>query len=90
MNRDAAQSIAILALSYLSRDPDRLDRFTGWTGLAIDDLAQAVANPDMLGGVLDYLLGDEKLLLAFADDVGIAPEEPAHARQARPLSQPAM
>ena len=53
MNRDAAQSIAILALSYLSRDPDRLDRFTGWTGLAIDDLAHAVANPDMLGGVLD-------------------------------------
>ena len=90
MNRDAAQSIAILALSYLTRDPDRLDRFTGWTGLAIDDLAQAVANPDMLGGVLDYLLGDEKLLLDFTADAGIAPEEPAQARRALPGYMPQM
>ena len=90
MNRDAAQSIAILALSYLTRDPDRLDRFTGWTGLAIDDLAQAVANPDMLGGVLDYLLGDEKLLLEFAEDAAIAAEEPAQARQALPGYMPQM
>ena len=90
MNQDAAQSIAILALSYLTRDPDRLDRFTGWTGLAIDDLAQAVANPDMLGGVLDYLLSDEKLLLEFAEDAGIAPEEPAQARHALPGYMPQM
>ena len=90
MNRDDAQSIAILALAYLARDGDRLDRFTGWTGLAIDDLAQAVANPDMLGGVLDYLLGDEKLLLEFAEDAGLAPEEPAQARQALPGYMPQM
>lgn len=90
MTRDEAQSVAILALSYLTREPDRLDRFTGWTGLAIDDLAQAVANPDMLGGVLDYLLSDEKLLLEFAEDAGIAPEEPAKARQALPGYMPQM
>ena len=90
MNRDEAQSVAILALSYLARDPDRLDRFTGWTGLAIDDLAQAVANPDMLGGVLDYLLGDEKLLLEFAEDAGLAPEDPARARRALPGYMPQM
>ncbi len=41
MNRHEAQSIAILALSFLTRDPDRLERFMGWTGLAVDDLAQA-------------------------------------------------
>lgn len=90
MTRDEAQSVAILALSYLTRDPDRLDRFTGWTGLAIDDLAEAVADPDMLGGVLDYLLGDEKLLLEFVEDAGIAPEEPAKARQALPGYMPQM
>ncbi len=90
MNPDAAQSIAILALSYLSRDPDRLERFMGWTGLAVDDLAQAVANPEMLGGVLDYLLTDEKLLLDFVEDAGIAPEEPATARRALPGYMPQM
>ena len=90
MNRDAAQSIAILALSFLTRDQDRLDRFMGWTGLAADDLAQAVANPEMLGGVLDYLLTDEKLLMEFAEDAGIAPEEPARARRALPGYMPQM
>ncbi len=90
MNRDDAQSIAILALSYLTRDQDRLDRFMGWTGLAIDDLAQAVANPEILGGVLDYLLTDEPLLLAFAEDARLEPEDPAFARQALPGYMPQM
>jgi hypothetical protein len=90
MNRDDAQSIAILALAYLARDGDRLDRFTGWTGLAVDDLAQAVANPDMLGGVLDYILSDEKLLIAFTEDAAIAPEDPARARRALPGYMPQM
>lgn len=90
MRHDDAQSIAILALSYLTRDQDRLDRFMGWTGLAIDDLAQAAANPDMLGGVLDYLLSDEPLLLAFAEDASLAPEDPALARQALPGYMPQM
>ena len=90
MNRDDAQSIAILALAYLARDTDRLERFTGWTGFAVDDLAQAVANPYMLGGVLDYLLTDEALLIEFVEDAGIAPEEPARARQALPGYMPQM
>ncbi len=90
MNRHEAQSIAILALSFLTRDPDRLERFMGWTGLAVDDLAQAVANPDMLGGVLDYLLTDEALLVEFAEDANLAPEEPARARQALPGYMPQM
>ncbi len=90
MNRHDAQAVAILALSFLTRDRDRLDRFMGWTGLAVGDLAQAVANPDMLGGVLDYLLTDEALLLEFAEDASIAPEEPAEARRALPGSMPQM
>ena len=90
MNRDEAQSIAILALSFLARDQDRLDRFMGWTGLAADDLAQAVTNPDMLGGVLDYLLTDEALLIEFADDADLAPEDPAKARQSLPGYMPQM
>ena len=88
MNRDEAQSVAILALSFLTRDQDRLERFMGWTGLAVDDLAEAVANPDLLGGVLDYLLTDEPLLLEFAADAGLAPEATARARQALPGYMP--
>ena len=37
-----------------------------------------------LGGVLDYLLGDEKLLVAFSEAQGLAPEAVIGARRRLP------
>ena len=44
----------------------------------------------MLGGVLDYLLALEPLLVEFADHANIAPEDPVLARQALPGYMPPM
>ncbi len=90
MNEEAARTVAIMALSFLADDDDRLGRFMGWTGLTADDLKDAVTDPATLGGVLDYLLAHEALLVEFADHAGIAPEEPARARQALPGYMPPM
>ncbi len=90
MNQDAAQTVAIMALSFLAEDADRLGRFMGWTGLGIDEVRAAASDPALLGGVLDYLLAHEALLVEFADHAGIAPEEPARARQALPGYMPPM
>ena len=54
MNEDAAQTIALLALSFLAEDDDRLGRFMGWTGLDSDQMRGAPTDLAMLGGVLDY------------------------------------
>ena len=45
---------------------------------------QNVEDTTVLAGVLDYILGDESLVLEFAEYAGIAPDAPARARSALP------
>ena len=90
MNEDAAQTIALLALSFLAEDDNRLGRFMGWTGLDSDQMRGAPTDLGILGGVLDYLLAFEPLLVEFANHANIAPEDPVLARQALPGYMPPM
>ena len=52
------------------------------TGLGPDNLRTAAADPAFLGSVLDYLVGDEKLLVEFAADAGLKPEAVLRAHEA--------
>jgi hypothetical protein len=85
-NLDSARSLAVGALAFIAADSDRLSRFLSLTGLGPDNLRTAAADPAFLGSVLDYLAGDEELLLAFAADSGLKPEAVARAHNA--LSRP--
>jgi hypothetical protein len=80
--REAAEQVAVAALSFLASEPDRLSRFLSLSGLGPQNLRAAAADPAFLSSVLDYLLADEPLLLAFAADQGQAPESVATARRA--------
>jgi hypothetical protein len=77
---DSAQSLAVSALAFIAADSDRLNRFLSLTGLGPDNLRTAAADPAFLGSVLDYLVGDEALLVEFAADAGFKPEAVARAR----------
>jgi hypothetical protein len=76
---DSARSLAVSALAFIAADSDRLNRFLSLTGLGPDNLRTAAANPAFLGSVLDYLVGDEALLVEFAADAGLKPEAVARA-----------
>jgi hypothetical protein len=78
---DSARSIAVAALNFLAADGERLERFLSITGLGPHNLRAAAADPDFYGSVLDYLLADEPLLLAFAADAGLEPGEVARVLQ---------
>ena len=54
----------------------------GATGLAPDRIRQSASQPDFLAGVLEHMLADESLLIAFADSAGIDPADIARARGA--------
>src|SRR5690348_3505309 len=84
LDRDAAVAIAAQAVAFLAADDDRLGRFLALTGLSPTELKAGLGQPAFLGAVLDYLLSDEPLLLAFAETVDIAPEMPAAARRLLP------
>ena len=79
---ESARSLAISALAFIAADSDRLSRFLGVTGLGPDNLRTAAADPAFLGSVLEYLITDEGLLVAFAADAGLKPEAVARAHDA--------
>ena len=80
MNTDRAETIALQALAFLAGDEQALDGFLRLTGMGLPDIRAAAGNPDMLAGVLDYLLQDESMLLAFCETAAIKPDEPGRAR----------
>jgi hypothetical protein len=84
---ESARSLAVSALVFIAADADRLDRFLSLTGLGPHNLRTAAADPAFLSSVLDYLVGDEELLLACAAEAGLKPEAIARAHHA--LSGPA-
>lgn len=77
---EAAQTLALQALSWIAAEPERLAGLLATTGLWPDEVRARVGDPAFLGGVLDYLLADEALLLAFCGEAEIAPDTPARLR----------
>ncbi len=72
-SREAAETLAIQALAFIAEEPERMAGFLSLTGIAPDAIRAAAGEPDFLAGVLEHMLGDENLLLAFADSAGIDP-----------------
>jgi hypothetical protein len=76
----AATELAIAALTFIAEEPERLGRFLALSGIGPESLRAAAREPGFLLGVLDYLLGDETLLLTFAEQGAIDPADVAAAR----------
>jgi hypothetical protein len=69
-------------LAFLAADAERLDRFLALSGLGPHNLRRAAADPAFLTAVLDYIVGDERLLVAFAAEQKLRPAEIVRARDA--------
>jgi hypothetical protein len=78
-NREAAEGLALEALSYLAADEERLTAFAAAAGFTAETIRAAAEAPGFLAAVLDYVAGDESLLLAFAANRGLTPAEVARA-----------
>ena len=79
-----AQAVALKAVAFVAADDVLLPRFVSLTGCGLDEIRQGLIDPAFLGGVLDFILGDEPTLLAFAEAADIGPEAPAAARAKLP------
>lgn len=78
---DAAERLALQGLAFLASDAQRLGRFLALTGIGPAELRNWESNPALQSAVLDHLLGDESLLLVFAAEAGLPPEQVAPAQQ---------
>lgn len=77
--QEAAEMLAIQALGFLAEEPERLDGFLAGSGIASDTIRAVAADPAFLAGVLEHMLANESLLIAFAHSAGIDPADVARA-----------
>jgi hypothetical protein len=75
LTQEAAEELAIQALSFIAGDSERLGRFLAITGIGPAQIRAAAQEPGFLIGVLDHLAGDERLLSAFAAETGVDPAQ---------------
>ena len=62
LTQEAAEALAIQALTFIAGDTERLGRFLATTGIGPAQIRAAAQEPGFLAGVLSYLAGDERLL----------------------------
>jgi hypothetical protein len=73
--RKDAEALAIRALTFIAGDGERLGRFLAVTGIGPDQIRTAAREPGFLGGVLDYIVSDERLIADFASEAGLDPTD---------------
>ena len=84
IGRESAETIAAQALEWVAGEPERINGFLNLSGLSPGELIAQAADPRVLGAVLDFLLTEDRLVMAFCDQVGLAYTVPQAARAALP------
>jgi hypothetical protein len=75
MPKEAAEALAIQALTFIAADGERLGRFLAATGIGPAEIRGAAREPGFMLGVVEFLGGDEALLTAFAAEHGFDPAD---------------
>ena len=70
-----AETIALRGLTFLLSDPRQLDRFLSETGLTPEVIRANAQSREILEASLSVLVQDESLLLTFAANAGVRPED---------------
>ena len=75
MTNEQSEKIAIDALSFLVQDSENMKRFLSISGISADQIRIAATAPGFLGGVLDFMMQNEALLLSFSENHMIDAEQ---------------
>jgi hypothetical protein len=78
--RKEAEALAIQALTFIAGDGERLGRFLAVTGIGPTEIRTAAREPGFLGGVLDYVASDERLMADFVSETGLDPADVERGR----------
>ena len=81
---DNAETIALMALSYVAERDTVMRQMVVQTGIAPVTLHGRASDPELLAGVLDFLLSSETILLDFCEAKKLSPDVIARVRQKLP------
>ena len=84
MQKDAAQVLALQALAWLAEDDELFPVFLNASGASVADLRDRAGDPDFLGAVLDFLMSEDRWVIAFCDRHALPYTHPQAARGALP------
>ena len=84
IGRETAETVAAQALEWVAGDAERINGFLSLSGLSPAQLMVQAGDARVLGAVLDFLLTEDRLIIAFCDEVGLAYTVPQAARAALP------
>ena len=84
MQPEVAQAVAIQALGWIAADDEIFPIFLSATGASLAELRNRAAEPEFLAAVLDFLLQDDRWVVAFCDAEGHPYTAPQSARAALP------
>ncbi|TCL10165.1 uncharacterized protein DUF3572 [Shimia isoporae] len=79
LSHEAAETLALDALTWLVNNDEVLPVFMGATGASVDDLRARAGEADFLGSVLEFLTMDDAWVVAFCDTKGVGYDQPLMA-----------
>jgi len=88
MDQEQAEILALEVFSFLAENEDGLIAYMRLSGLRPEDLKNNISNPEILSGVLDFLLQDEKRLVLFCENHQYDPNIIQKARHSLPGAFP--
>jgi hypothetical protein len=80
LSQQAAEDIAVKALTFLSQDPDLLGRFLALSGMDPATLRDVINEPSFQAAMLDFLMSNDDTVLAFATNHGLTPDDVLKAK----------
>jgi hypothetical protein len=80
MTPERAEVLALKGLGWLAGQDDGIQRFLTQSGIDAETLRDAAGSTGMNVALLDFLLGNEDMLLPFCESLSIAPKEVHMAR----------
>jgi hypothetical protein len=84
MEPSNAETLALKALGWAAADGEALAEFLRLSGLEIADLRARAADPELLAGLIDFVLASDARTEAFCAAEDITPELLHRARRALP------
>lgn len=84
MTPEMAQVLALQALGWIASEDEVFPQFLAASGASLGDLRARAADPDFQVAVLDFLLQDDRWVVAFCDSEGHPYTAPQSARLAMP------
>jgi hypothetical protein len=75
MTPENAEILALEGLGWLAGEEDGIQRFLDQSGIDAASLRDAAGSPETGVAILDFLLGQEDLLLRFCENASVSPKE---------------